>query len=141
MEARTEFAPLPPRLLLYDGVCGLCAKGVQFFVRHDRDGLLRYAPLQGETAARLKEIHPEIPRGIDSLVLVEDGKVYLRSRAILRTLAHLPAPWRWFSRLAIVPPFLADPLYNLMAAVRYRIWGKHDSCRIPSPEEASRFLD
>jgi predicted DCC family thiol-disulfide oxidoreductase YuxK len=140
MEARAE-TPLPPRLLLYDGVCGLCAKGVQFFVRHDREGVLRYAPLQGETAARLRQIHPEIPVGIDSLILVEEGRVYLRSRAVFRTLAHLPAPWRWFSWLAVFPTFLADPPYNLMAATRYRIWGRHDTCRIPTPDEAARFLD
>lgn len=141
MEARTDTAPLPTRLLLYDGVCGLCAKGVQFFVRHDRDGMLRYAPLQGETATRLKDVHAEIPRGIDTLVFVEDGRVYLRSRAVLRALAHLPTPWRWLSWLAVVPAFLADPPYNLVARFRYRIWGQYDTCRIPTPEEASRFLD
>jgi predicted DCC family thiol-disulfide oxidoreductase YuxK len=134
-------APVPPRLLLYDGVCGLCARSVQFFVRHDRDRAMFYAPLQGETAARLRQEHPEIPEAIDTLVLVEEGKVYLRSRGVLRATRFLPAPWRWLSWGLLVPTFLADPLYNLIARYRYRIWGRYDTCRIPSPEEAARFLD
>jgi predicted DCC family thiol-disulfide oxidoreductase YuxK len=129
-----------PPIVLYDGVCGLCSKTVRFLIRRDREGVLRFAPLQGETAARLREVHPEIPRTLESVVLVEDGRAWLRSKAFLRGARYLTRPWRWAWYLRWMPGFLLDLGYRVIAAVRYRIWGKKDTCEIPAPEERARFL-
>ena len=130
--------------MLYDGVCGLCDKSVQWLLENDPEGRLRFAPLQGETAATVIARHPEIPEGLDSIIYVEqDGdaeKVYWRSRAIFMLSLHLQSGWRVLSWFRIVPSFIADLVYRLIAKMRYKIWGKLDSCRIPTPEERARFL-
>ncbi|WP_428266333.1 thiol-disulfide oxidoreductase DCC family protein [Haliangium sp.] len=139
-EPTADLDPIPPRLILYDGVCGLCDRAVQFFVRVDRDRAFRYAPLQGETTAALRAHHPEIPRDLDTVVFLEDGTVHLRSRAFVRAARHLPWPWRLVSWLWIVPRPLADLGYRFIARIRYRVFGRHESCRLPAPEERALFL-
>lgn len=131
---------VPPRIVLYDGVCGFCNGVVQWLLRVDRDGAFVFAPLQGSTAAQLRAAHAEMPTDIDTMVYVEDDVVYLRSRAFFQAVRHLPAPWSWFRFFAVFPRFLTDGAYNAVAAVRYRIFGKYDACRVPSPEQRARFL-
>ncbi len=130
---------LPDRLLLYDGVCGLCDRTVQFFLARDRDQRLFYAPLQGETAAALRAAHPEIPDALETLVFLEGGEIHLWSDAVLRALRHLPR-WRLLGALLWIPRFVRDPVYRGIARHRYRIWGRYDACPIPSPDQQARFL-
>ncbi len=131
---------LPDRLVLYDGVCGFCNASVQWLVAHDRAGRLRYAPLQGSTAAALRARLPEIPSDIDTIVFIEGGEVLLRSRAAFRIVRQLPAPWGWLGATAVLPTFLTDAGYRLVAAVRYRIWGRLAACRVPAAHEQELFL-
>ena len=132
--------PMPPRIILYDGVCGLCHRLVRWLMAHDHEGRLHYAPLQGETAARLRAIHPAIPADLDSVVYVEEGRVYLRSKAFLHVARHLGRPWRWAHHARWLPAVLADPLYRLVARTRYRIFGKLDACEVPSGSIRERLL-
>lgn len=146
----TDLAPTPAAgapLVLYDGVCGLCDRSVQWLLDHDTHGRLQFAPLQGETAAQIRARHPELPEGLDSILLVEnphssDGRerIVWHSHAIFRILGHLPPPWRGLRWLSLIPRPLTDLAYRFVARVRYRIWGTLDACRLPSPEEAARFL-
>jgi predicted DCC family thiol-disulfide oxidoreductase YuxK len=131
---------LPPRIVLYDGVCGLCDRLVQFLVARDRERMLRYAPLQGDTAARLRERHGEIPTDLDTMVFVDESGVYLRSRAFARIARYLPMPWRLGAVLRFVPRFLADAVYGLVARSRYRIFGKVEACGLPTKEERQLLL-
>jgi predicted DCC family thiol-disulfide oxidoreductase YuxK len=131
---------IAPRIVLYDGVCGLCHRMVRWIMAHDTAGRLHYAPLQGETAARLRAIHPTIPDDLDSVVFVEEGRVYLRSRAFVHVSRHLGRPWRWAHLLRWLPAFALDPLYWLIARTRYRVFGKFDSCQVPSAEDRERLL-
>jgi predicted DCC family thiol-disulfide oxidoreductase YuxK len=126
--------------MLYDGVCGLCHRAVSWLLAHDRRGAFHYAPLQGETAAALRRLHPEIPSELATMVLVEDGRVHLRARAVLHAARHLGAPWRWVAPLRHLPAFLLDPFYWIVAKTRYRIFGKFDQCRLPSAKDRSRLL-
>lgn len=128
------------RVLLFDGVCGLCNAGIDFLVRIDRDQKLRYAPLQGDTAAALREEHPAIPKELESVVLVDDGVVYLKAKAVARVARYLPWPWKVAYALAVFPRWLTDPFYDLVARSRYRLFGKKDVCRIPEPHERALFL-
>lgn len=132
-------APEPSPLILYDGVCGLCGRTVRWLLRRD-GGRLWYAPLQGETAERLRARYPRIPRELDSVVLVEDGRVYLRSKVFLHVARHLTRPWRWLYHLRWFPALLVDPAYWLVAKLRYRLFGKYDACRLPTTDERARFL-
>ncbi len=127
-------------LVLYDGSCGLCDRSVQWLLDHDPERRLRFAPLEGETAQRILAEHPEIPERLDSILFVEGDRVRWRSHAIWAICAHLPAPWRTLRLLLWVPAPLSDLGYRLVAALRYRIWGRLDTCRIPSPEQRALFL-
>lgn len=130
-----------PRIVFYDGVCGLCNKTVRRLVRLDRDRRFRYAPLQGELGGRLRAERDDVPDDLDSFVYLEDGRAYLRSRALVRAARQLCYPWKMASWLWIIPWPITDLVYRLVARWRYRIWGKYDECRIPTPEERELFLD
>lgn len=132
--------PIPAQLVLFDGVCGFCDLTVQWLLLHDRGAVLRFAPLQGPTAAALRLRHSEIPESLDTVVFLDEGRVYVRSQAFLQLARHLPSPWRWATVLRFVPSALLDVGYRVIAATRYRIFGKHDACRIPRPAERARFL-
>lgn len=132
-------------VLLYDGLCGFCDGTVQFVLKHDRKQVLRFATLQGEFARRIIARHREL-EGVDSLVLVEpDGtgteRVYVRSSGALRVARYLGGAWHLTRVVAIVPRVLRDWAYDLFARHRYKVWGRYESCPIPSPEQRARFID
>lgn len=132
------------QLILYDGVCGLCDRTVQFLLREDRHGVLTFAPLQGETADAIRLRHPHL-EGADSMVFVRDAggereQALLRTTGVLAALATLGGFWRVVSWLRVVPRPLRDGIYDAVAARRYRWFGKFDSCRLPAAGDAARFL-
>jgi len=134
---------LPARLVLYDGVCGFCDGAVRWLLEHDPAGRLSFAPLQGETTARLRRLHPEIPIDLETLVLVESApgrsRVFLRSDAIWRVCAELAGPWRWLACLRWLPRSLSDYGYGHFARRRYRWFGRLEACRVPDAAERGRF--
>jgi predicted DCC family thiol-disulfide oxidoreductase YuxK len=131
-------------LLLYDGVCGLCDRTVQFLLARDARGRLAFAPLQGPTAAAARA-RLGFPAELSTVVLITDPgtpaeRAHLCSDAVLRALEGLGGAWRLAAVLRIVPRALLDPLYGLVARHRYRWFGRFESCRLPDPAQADRFL-
>ena len=119
----------PAPVLIFDGECALCSRSVRFMLCHERrPGIVRFAPMQAEAARDLLRAHGFDPDAMESVVFIEGGHAHVRSRAVLRLMAHLRAPWRWGRALAIVPGFLLDPLYRLLARNRYRVFGRVDRC-------------
>jgi predicted DCC family thiol-disulfide oxidoreductase YuxK len=139
MDQMPDALKLPGPVVLYDGVCGLCQRSVKFLLARDRKQLW-YAPLQGETAARLRARHPEIPETLESVVLVDDDRVHLRSKAFLYTAKYLTRPWRWAYHLRWLPAVLLDLFYRFIARIRYRVWGKFDSCQRPTEDQQAHLL-
>jgi predicted DCC family thiol-disulfide oxidoreductase YuxK len=127
-------------LVLYDGDCGFCARSVQWILAHELDHDILFAPLQGRTAARARERYPRIPQSIDSVVYIHGGRAHLRSKAMLHAASHMRPPWRWVYALRWFPAVILDLGYRALAAVRYRIWGHADACRLVTPEQRRRFL-
>lgn len=133
-------------LVLYDGVCGLCQKSVQFILARDENATFVFATLQGEIGQTTLAKHG-IPHDLDTFVLVEnfkrDGeKVLTKSTGALRVAEFLGTPWVTLGRLGRwVPAFLRDIAYGLVAKSRYSIFGRSDVCPIPLPEHRLRFLD
>ena len=129
-------------LLLYDGVCALCNGAVTFVLRRDRRGLIRFAPLQGSTAAALIEHRPALA-AVDSMVWIEpQGGAAIRSDAAIAIGRYLGGFWGSLASLArIIPRPLRDAVYDLVARLRYRLFGRYDACPIPPAEHRSRFLD
>lgn len=142
-----------PLVLLYDGTCGLCARSVQWVLEHDqgprRGDTLRFAPLQGDTAAPVLARHkiaPHPDRGFDSLILVRDlggprERILTHSDAAIGIGRYLGARWAPLARLAgLIPRGLRDLGYALVARNRFRMFGTVDACRIPKAGERKRFL-
>ncbi len=127
-------------LLLFDGVCNFCHAGVQFIIARDPEAHFRFASLQSDFSRELIR-HHGLPEDITTVVLVEpDGRVSMRSTAALRVAMKLGGLWPLFGALLVVPAFLRDPLYELVARNRYRWFGKKESCPLPDPAQADRFL-
>jgi predicted DCC family thiol-disulfide oxidoreductase YuxK len=164
---------MPHPILLYDGVCGLCNRMVQFVLRRDRGGVFRFAALQSPFAQRVLLRHGASPQDLDTVYLVvnyalPDEQILARSDAVIFLLKHLggttkprsdhpdqkpgPTPaethaagrglWPMAGLLVqILPRFLRDWGYRIVARNRYRVFGRFDTCVLPSPEHRRLFLD
>ncbi len=130
-------------LVLFDGMCGLCDRSVQFILKHERDAELRFAPLQAEPAAALRH-SLNIPPDVDSIVFVfskgEEIGFAVRSKAVFSIASHLKIPWRWLRFLSILPAGPLDKIYDWVANNRSRFWGRFDTCRIPDTKHQHRFF-
>lgn len=136
----------PAPILLYDGVCGLCDRLVQFTLPRDKNGVLRYAALQSELGTEILRRHGRNPDDLDTLAVVVDRglpteRLLVRSRAALFVASTFGGAWRLLAVLRIVPTFLLDLAYRGVARIRYRVFGKFDACQLPRPEWRDRFLD
>lgn len=141
--AHPETRPVQPpgecAVLFYDGVCGLCNRFVNFVLKYDRLGALRMAPLQGETAESLLDAADR--ETVSSVVLLVGNQTFRRSAAVVRVLWRLGVVWKVVGTLLwLVPLPLRDLGYKLVARYRYQLFGKQESCRMPTSEERDRLL-
>lgn len=126
-------------IVLFDGVCNLCNSSINWIIDRDPRARLRFAALQSAATQRLRQDY-ELPAELSTVCLIHKGRVHTRTSAALRIAAMLKAPWPLLSIFLIVPKFLRDPFYNLVAHYRYRWFGKQEACRMPTPELQARFL-
>jgi predicted DCC family thiol-disulfide oxidoreductase YuxK len=139
-------ADAPNPIILYDGVCGLCNRLVQFVMRHDRDDLFRFAQLQRPLAAATLQ-HHGLPADLNTVyVVLNHGRpteqLLARSDAAIFILRKLGRRWALSGNFAsLLPPLLRDAAYNMIARNRYRIWGKYDTCPLPDPAQRHKFVD
>ncbi|MGH0037391.1 MAG: thiol-disulfide oxidoreductase DCC family protein [Myxococcota bacterium] len=125
-------------VFFYDGECGLCDRTVRFLLDRDREARLRFAPLQGETAAAV--LPPERIRDLDSVVLVDDRGMHLQSTASLRGLVHLGGRWRLARAALWIPAPLRNAAYAFIARRRIGWFGGVEACRLPDRRERSQLL-
>ncbi|PGY08211.1 Predicted thiol-disulfide oxidoreductase YuxK, DCC family [Bacillus sp. OV166] len=128
------------RIILFDGVCNLCNNSVKFIIKRDTSGYFKFASLQGETGQRLLKKH-SLNYDLNSFVLIEKEKVYIKSSAALRVCSQLGGTWRILSIFRFLPPLFRDFLYDIVAKNRYKWFGKEESCILPLPKWKQRFLD
>lgn len=127
-------------IVVFDAQCLLCNGWVQFLLRHDHKGRIRFASMQGITGQQLLADAGLSLNGLQTLLVVDDGRSWQHTAAIFRVLHVLGWPWRLAWAGAIVPTPLRDRLYRWVARNRYRIWGRSQVCMIPSAAVAQRFL-
>ena len=127
-------------VILFDGVCNFCNGSVNFIIDRDPAAYFKFAPLQSEVGEKLLRENGVDKIETDSVVLIEDGKVYTRTTAALRIARKLNGYWSWFYGFIVVPSHFRDIFYKLFAKYRYRMFGKQEACMLPSPAVRSRFL-
>jgi predicted DCC family thiol-disulfide oxidoreductase YuxK len=134
-------------IILYDGVCGLCNRLIQFVLKRDSDDRFRFAALQSGFAARVLERHRVNPQILDTMYLLSnysqpDERLFSRSDAGIQVLAELGGVWRVLASIGkFLPRWVRDKTYNLIARNRYQLFGKYQTCQIPDERYRSKFLD
>lgn len=128
-------------IILFDGVCNLCNASVNFVIKHDKKAQFLFASFQSDAAKEIM-LHFNLKNlNLDSIVLIEGGKIYEKSTAILRIARHLNSGFKLLYFFIVIPKFVRDWLYSYIAKNRYRFFGKRERCMIPSLELKNRFLD
>ena len=128
----------PAAIVLFDGVCNLCNGVVRWLILHDPEARLRFASLQSEAGAELVARHGL--RGVESVVVIEGERAFVRSEAVLRLAHHLGRPWSLVGAAGVLPRPLRDLSYRALARSRYRIFGRREECLVPTAELRARFL-
>lgn len=131
---------MEPVVVLFDGVCNFCSGVVRFLVPRDRRGRLRFAALQSEAGQSYQRRFGLAPDALDTIVVVEGDRVWVKSDAALRVARELGGAWPLLGALRIVPRALRDWAYARFAERRYRWFGRSDECLVPAPELRERFL-
>lgn len=128
-------------VVLFDGECNLCNHSVQFILHRDPAGRFAFAALQSPVAHTLLQQAGQEPMQLpDSVILIENGRVYAQSTAALRIARHLRGWWPCAAVFLLVPAFLRDAIYDLIARNRYRWFGRREACLLPTAELQERFL-
>ena len=128
-------------IILFDGVCNLCDRSVQFIIKRDHKKLFRFASLQGKTGQEVLRKYQLPADQFHSFVLLEGDRIYTRSTGALRIFRKLGTGLKLLYGFMIVPRFIRDGIYNLIARNRYKWYGKKEECMIPTPDIKERFLD
>jgi len=131
---------MPHAMIFFDGVCNLCAGSVRFVIKRDQKDLFRFAALQSEAAQKYLEPFGISPAGSGTVLFLEDGVLYQRSAAALHIARRLTGLWPLLYGLMIVPAFIRDFVYDQIAKRRYSIWGKQESCMVPTAALKAKFL-
>ena len=132
--------------MLYDGVCALCNGTVRFLLARDQACRFRYAPLQSDFAREVLARHHRDSTALDTMLLVQryggpDERVLQKSQAVLELGRLLGPPWAAARVFGILPRALLDFKYDLVARLRYRLFGRYETCPLPKPEHRALFID
>ncbi len=127
-------------IVIFDGVCNFCDRSVRFLMNRDPGGRFRFASNQSEAGSALLRAHGIDPASVDSVYLVEGDRIWKKSAAALEITRRMPGLWKLLYGFVIVPRPIRDWVYDLIARNRYRMFGRSESCRLPTEAERSRFL-
>lgn len=128
------------KIILFDGVCNLCNGAITFIIKREKKNQFKFATLQSEVAEKLLASYPSENKILDSMVLIDDGKKFTKSSAALRIARYLSGAYPLLYGFMIIPKFIRDWVYSIVAKNRYKWFGKKDECMIPTPELKKKFL-
>jgi predicted DCC family thiol-disulfide oxidoreductase YuxK len=133
-------------LVLYDGVCGLCNRLLQFLLTHDHRAVFAFASLQSVTGRAIVERFGGNPHELTSFYVLANyrtghARIFSRSSAALFVAGELGWPWKWAVLMRVLPRAVLNRVYDVVARSRYRVFGRHEQCLTPRPEYRSRFVE
>ena len=126
------------KIIFFDGVCNLCNGFINFVFQYSNDPEMKVSSIQGETAK--KYLSYEERKNLSTVIYYKNQKKYYQSTAVLHVLKDIGSIFIILYPLIIIPAFIRNFCYDLIAKNRYRLFGKKDHCRLPTPEERNRFL-
>jgi predicted DCC family thiol-disulfide oxidoreductase YuxK len=126
--------------ILFDGVCNFCNSSVNFIIKRDKKDYFLFSSLQSEYSQNLLNKNNFPQKDFDSIILIEENKLYQKSTAALKIAKHLNGLWKLFYMFIIIPPFIRDFFYDIIAKNRYKWFGKKDVCMIPDEKTKNKFL-
>ncbi|BBM82588.1 thiol-disulfide oxidoreductase DCC family protein [Candidatus Uabimicrobium amorphum] len=127
-------------ILLFDGVCNFCDGTVNFIIDRDPHKNIRFAALQSESGQQLLKKFSLDTENFDSLVVVHKGRYFKKTSAVWRVVRWMKFPWNLLSIFIVIPPFIGNFFYDIVARNRYKWFGKLEYCRMPTPDIQERFL-
>jgi len=128
-------------VVIFDGPCNLCNKYVDYIIRNDYADKCRFISLESDTARHFLSEHGFDLEDLTSIIVVSSGNIFIKSRAVFKVLSLMKKPVRYWSFLRyVIPRFILDFVYSIVSRNRYLLFGKSDTCRLPSESEASKFL-
>jgi predicted DCC family thiol-disulfide oxidoreductase YuxK len=126
------------KIIFFDGVCGLCNGFVDFIISIDKKNKFYFSPLQNDFAQ--KNLPKDLTENLNSVVYLSEGKTFSKSEAVLKILNDIGGIWKISIIARALPNKFSNSVYDLVAENRYKIFGKKEACRLPTPEERSRFV-
>jgi len=130
-----------PYIIIFDGECNLCNGAVNFIINRDPNCKFAFAPLQGQFAQGYIKLHGLEPLMFNTLFLIKDDNRYIRSDAAIEIAKELSGQWKWLRLFTFIPKPIRDFCYQLLAKNRYKIFGRRDSCLLPSTAISHRFIE
>lgn len=127
------------KIILFDGICNFCNRMVNFAIRNDKNGKLKFSPLQSEFGQKLINNYG-VAVDADTIIFIENDKVYTYAKAAIRVCRHLDWPAKMLYGFIIIPPIISQPVYKWFAKRRYKWFGRKDCCIVPSSEIRNRFI-
>lgn len=127
-------------IVIFDGVCNFCNAAVNFIIKRDPNGIFAFTPMQSELAHELIARYSVTNEGIDTFLLIKKDQCFVFSSAALEITKDLTGLWYLFNILKLVPRPIRDAIYKVFARNRYKLFGRKDSCMVPSEEVRSRFV-
>ncbi len=128
-------------IVLFDGICNLCNSAVTFIIQRDKNDIFKFAALQSDVGLQLADKHNIDTSKTDSIILIENDRSHTKSSAVLRVARHLSGAYPLLYGVMILPKFIRNWMYDIIADNRYKWFGKRDSCMVPTPELKEKFLD
>ena len=138
---QSEYLSKYPKIVLFDGICNLCAASVKFIIRYDKQTKFHFAALQSEIGQQLQGYFQLDAKTVSTVILIENQHVYTQSTAALRIAKNLDKVWPLLYVTLVIPRFIRDYLYKWIAQNRYKWFGQQESCMMPTKEIQSRFID
>jgi len=128
------------RVVIFDGVCNLCNKFVNIIIRRDKKGIFQFSAIGSEYSKSVEDNYEVSLVELDTVVLIENDNFFSKSTAVIKICRHLGFPFNLLVVFKLVPKFIRDKIYDIIARNRYKVFGKKESCMIPKPDVLSRFI-
>lgn len=128
-------------IIVFDGVCNFCESSMNFVIHRDKNSKFKFAPAQSDAGEKLQKQYGINAIDLETMILIKDGVAFTKSDAAVEIAKDLDGAWRLLSLIRVFPKFIRDWAYSIVGQNRYRVWGKKETCMVPTADIRARFLN